>query len=59
MVSLKAVMSSEKNTEMEQNVFVRKETIKDEEETCNDTDGSHGRFCNTGRLWTERCRNRN
>lgn len=46
MVSLKAVMSSEKNTEMEQNVFVRKETIKDEEETCNDTDGSHGRFCN-------------
>ena len=56
MVSLKAVMSSEKNTEMEQNVFVRKETIKDEEETCNDTDGSHGRFCNTGRSVTRRCK---
>ena len=44
MVSLKAVMSSEKNTEMEQNVFVRKETIKDEEETSNDTDGRHASF---------------
>ena len=41
MVSLKAVMSSEKNTEMEQNVFVRKETIKDEEETVRNVMKNH------------------